>query len=390
MPTEGDRPLGPYRDTRITFAASGGASGLLLGFGIVLLSVLLDRRVRSPEDAKRYGTGGTMLGLLPRLPEDLSDPDQAALAAHCVHEIRTMLQISASGARVFTLTSAVAGTGKTSLAFALGASFAGAGFRTLLIDCDMVGAGLTVRLDKIVRRKIGRILCRQKSISDEQLQEALKLAHGTRRLGDILHGLGYLKEEELAAAIQTQTHESLGLLDVLRGDPLTECVAETGIPGLSALPLGAATSQHVGSLSPSALHQVLEEAKAHFDIVLVDTGPVPGSLEASVVASQTDAVVLAVSRGEPKPLIERSITQLRAVGGKVAGVVFNRAEKRDTDAYGSSRALISGASNANPRSGTIPSAMSFTNRDAARFGPVAQAVVGCAPVSPAGSNAVAR
>jgi len=43
---------------------------------------------------------------------------------------------------------------------------------------------------------------------------------------------------------------------------------------------------------------VLEQARKRFDVILVDTGPVPGSIESSVAASQVDGVVLCVSRGQ--------------------------------------------------------------------------------------------
>jgi len=65
--------------------------------------------------------------------------------------------------------------------------------------------------------------------------------------------------------------------------------------------------------------------------VLIDTGPVPGSLEASVAAAAADGVVLVVSRGEHRPMAERSIQHLLDIGASLAGMVFNRAEGRDMD-----------------------------------------------------------
>jgi hypothetical protein len=57
--------------------------------------------------------GMTLLGILPELPDRLTDPAQAATAAHCVHQIRTMLQInSGEGRNVFAVTSASPGDGR--------------------------------------------------------------------------------------------------------------------------------------------------------------------------------------------------------------------------------------------------------------------------------------
>ena len=47
----------------------------------------------------------------------------------------------------------------------------------------------------------------------------------------------------------------------------------------------------------------------------------------SVAAS--DAVILTVARGQNRDLVEKAINHLRAVGARLAGVVFNRANARD-------------------------------------------------------------
>jgi len=382
---EPDKPLTPFRDTRITFAAAGGLGGGACGFGLVLLMSLMDRRVRDS-----HGVGGALdgpvLGMLPQLPEDLADPDQAAAAAHGVHEIRTLLQIWGRGRnhQVFAVTSSAAGSGKTSLTLALGVSFAAAKFRTLLIDCDLVGAGLSTRIDAIIRRKIGQVLTRGGFITNEQLHEALKLARGSgRKLGDILIELGYLTDADLGAAVAMQADEPVGLLDALEGESVADCVAETGIPGLWVLPLGGATARHAGTLSPDALGSVLEAARAHFDVVLVDTGPVPGSLEASLVAAEVDAVVLTVARGEREPSVRRSIAHLRSLGIRLAGVVFNRARLKDMDRYGSSRLSSS-------RPGAEAETRVVESPESARLGPVARAVASFAPRNSSGSSSRQR
>ena len=55
------------------------------------------------------------------------------------------------------------------------------------------------------------------------------------------------------------------------GDDLAECIAETGLPNLSVLPLGLASSDHVSQLSPTALRNIIEQARRSFDMVLIDT-----------------------------------------------------------------------------------------------------------------------
>jgi len=384
--TPADRPLTPYRDTRVTFASAGGLGGVVLGFGLLMLLGLADRRIRTPADAKGDLGGRPVLGVLPRLPEDLADPEQAAAAAHGVHEIRTMLQIWGRGRnhQVFGITSAAAGSGKTSLTAALGISFAAAGFKTLLVDCDLVGGGLTARIDAMLRPKIGQILCRRGQISDEQLRHALKLARTSARpLGEILLELQYVCEADLTAAIAAQAEQSVGLLDAMAGDDLADCVVETGIAGLWVLPLGGATAQHAGTLSPDVLNRLISAARDTFDVVLVDTGPVLGSLEASVTASQVDAVVLAIARGDQRPAVDRSLAHLQSLGARIAGIVFNRAREKDIEMSGSSRMS---SVTAPSRDGDALLADQQA-RHCARLGPVARAVASYAPRNGNGSFA---
>jgi Mrp family chromosome partitioning ATPase len=369
--TDPDRPLAPFRDTRITFAGAGGVGGLALGVGLVLLFGLADRTVRHPQDASGRSDAGPILGMLPQLPDDLADPEQAAIAAHGVHEIRTLLQIwgRAQNHQVFAVTSSAAGSGKTSLITALGISFASAKFRTLMIDCDLVAGGLTRRVDAIIRRKIGQILTRAGYITEAQLAEALRLSRSAgRRLGETLVQLGYVTVQELDVAMATQADQSVGLLEALEGEDLRACTTDAGIEGLSILPLGTATGLHAGAIAPDALLQVIEQAREAYDIVLVDTGPVPGSLEASLIVSNVDAVVLAVARGDRKPDVDRAVAHLHSLGARLAGFVFNRARVGDVKRYGSSRYSPAGQPVAPP-----PRVRS------SQLGPVAQAVASYAP-----------
>ena len=55
-----------------------------------------------------------------------------------------------------------------------------------------------------------------------------------------------------------------------------------------------------------------------------------------MVASQVDAVVLTVSRGEQSQFVGASISHLVSVGAKIAGLVFNRAKTVDVLKYSSS------------------------------------------------------
>ncbi len=299
------------KDRRPIFAALGFMGGAGLPIGLMLLIGMFDSRYRYSDEANTEMQGLTLLGILPNLPDRLSDPEQAAVAAHCVHQIRTMLQINGGpeDRRVFAVTSASPGDGKTSLTLALGLSYAACGTRTLLIDCDLIGAGLTARMN-------------------------------------------------VSAAE--------GVLEAIANRSLLPYVRTTDIADVAILPVGSAGNLHASTLSPAALRRLIEEAEKHFETVLIDTGPILGSIEASLVCAAADAVILTVARGQQRPMVEKSLSHLTAIGARLAGVVFNRAQANDFERS------ISGVS---MRSVGVPNTSRPNQLAAARLGSVAAAVV---------------
>jgi capsular exopolysaccharide synthesis family protein len=281
--------------------------------------------MRYSEEAGDDMTGMTLLGILPNLPDRLTDPGQAATAAHGVHQIRTMLQINSDEAHnVFAVTSSSPGDGKTSLTLALGLSFAASGSRTLLIDCDLVGAGLTARLD-------------------------------------------------MAGPD--------GILEAMANRALLDYVRPTDIADLAMLPVGQAQAHHAGMFSPQALRRLLTEAKKHYEIILIDTGPILGSIEATPVCSAADGVILTVSRGQQRPLVEKAIAHLTSIGAKFAGIVFNRAQSNDFARSISGISLRSvarqhqAAGNGRGTNGHSNGHSAYSKADGVKaFGPVARAV----------------
>jgi len=328
----GDVPAKPYKDRRLAVAAMGAAGGM--GFPMLFFLTLgvMDRRYRYSDEAGEGREHLPLLGILPRLPDQLSDPEQAAIAAHCIHQIRIMLQVGPSKdrRRVFMVTSASTGDGKTSLTMALGLSFAASGSKTLVIDCDMVGQGLTHRL---------------------------------------------------------KASNVPGLLETLNTGTLRGHVRRTGTKGMYVLPIGNAAADDAGSLSPAGIKQLLAACCEHFDIVVIDTGPILGSLEASIIATEADGVIMAVARGQHQPIVEKSIKHLRAIGAKIFGIVFNRAEARDfhrSVASTSMRSISSSSSSSSTR--PVKRALLPSTDESSRFGPLAYSVASCRPGGHGGAN----
>jgi capsular exopolysaccharide synthesis family protein len=272
--SRGEEPHRPSSDPRKKLAALGFFFGGGAPIALVMLLGLLDGRFRYSDDAGSGKKPVTLLGILPYLPEQMSDPEQASVAAHCVHQIRTLLQISGKtlDRKVFAITSPTAGDGKTSLSLSLGLSFAASGASTCLIDFDMIGGGLT-------------------------------------------------------SAMQAKTDH--GLMDAFDHGTLNGFVRPTSFPRLSIVPIGRDDAQDVNRLSPEVVRRVIQEAREKFDVVVIDTGPILGSIEASLAAAAADGVILALGRGQQRFQAERAMDYLTGVGANVLGVVFNRAQPSD-------------------------------------------------------------
>ena len=209
-----------YKDSRpIKYGAVWARfGGMALGFAMVIGFGLMDRRFRSPADAKIHMQNSPMLGVLPNLPDDLSDPEQAAVTAHYRSpdsQRCCRFGIPAKASRSSSITSPVSGTGKTSLTLALGVSFAAAS-KTLLIDCDLVGGGLTQPRQYHRQTKNWAYPSKRRAAYGSTAGRSFRrLANGSRRrLGEILVELGFLKENELADAARGSSRSgNVGLLD---------------------------------------------------------------------------------------------------------------------------------------------------------------------------------
>jgi protein-tyrosine kinase len=95
---------------------------------------------------------------------------------------------------------------------------------------------------------------------------------------------------------------------------------------LTLLTAGRPESDPMSVLSSERMQKVIEEAKARFDWVIVDTPPVGLLTDAHLLASMVDAVLLVIHAGRtPFNAIRRTVDVLGK--DKILGVVLNRASK---------------------------------------------------------------
>jgi Mrp family chromosome partitioning ATPase len=341
---------------------------MALGFGSVLLWGAARPDVRHIVDVEGGASmHGKFLGFVPDVGKgrgqahDAETQERVAMGDYCIHHVRTMLQLRSADHRTLaTLTSPSPGDGKSTLGLALAVSFAGTGSRTLLIDFDLVGHGTSCAARTLVcegamtslatpgqggqdeehERQPNAPRCspmrsvmssQTKVFSDAEVAELMNIHRARGEEGDeaaarIAQALETVERARAKPAVHGLHRGIVGVLD---GRRLEECVVTTQIPNLSVLPVGDGSAFDAERISGAAFDRLIEICRQQYDTVLIDTGPVLGSIEAAYAIAATRDVVLVVSRGCRRPLVDEAMQRIERIGGRVAGVVFNRAGESD-------------------------------------------------------------
>jgi capsular exopolysaccharide synthesis family protein len=324
--SSGDVPISPARDTRPRFAAAAALGGFCLPAAFFVLLSLVRRRYRYADDTESDATSTSvpLLGIVPEVSKRGRGEEITSVASHCVHQIRVSLNAAAAhrpGPRAYLITSAAAGEGKTTLTTSLALSFAAARARTLIIDADLVGRKLTSAF---------------RANEYEGLHEAIEAGTIRQRI--------------------RRTDSGLYILTAGRGGAADAC-----------------------AMPRAAIRAVIEQARSYFDVILLDSGPIMGSIEASMIAPEVDGVIFAISRGQSRQAADAAMQRLRRIGANVVGCVFNRAKSTDliASAYGSSSRMSLPAPNQTPAAAARDAFI------AEEFGPVVQAVAAAMPAASA-------
>ena len=285
-PKASNRPVSPRLSLVGMMCLLGG-----LGVGVALVYVLdvLDDRFRSPEELQEQ-LRVPVLAMI----RQLSLPQTAGLEAIQVHlapesveseafrTLRTTLAFSGRDMERIAVTSTEPGDGKTTVIANLAVSYAHAGKRTLLIDCDLRRPGLTKLFE----------------------------LRGSGGVSEILRS-----DEDIAA-----------LCD--------ERVQATGIDGLEIIPCGPKPSNPAELLSGSRLSDLLAWAETHYDQILVDCPPIVAASDAAIVGRLTDSLILVVQpEKNHRRLVLRAVNGLAAIGVHIGGVVANRINTEKNSGY---------------------------------------------------------
>lgn len=168
------------------------------------------------------------------------------------------------------ISAATPGEGKSTVAMHLAQTAAAIGQRVLLVDADMRSPKLHTKLD----------LPNLQGLSD---------------------------------AISTD----LSLNDAIQRSPSDD--------NLFLLTAGAISSDPIKLLSSKKMNSLMEQFQDFFDLVIYDTPPLVGLADASILAAETDGLVMVVGIDKTdRPMVNKALDGLRISGSRVLGLVANR------------------------------------------------------------------
>jgi tyrosine-protein kinase Etk/Wzc len=204
--------------------------------------------------------------------------------------LRTNIQVEVFKEKIqnniLLLTSSGPEEGKSITVSNLSIAFAQAGFRTLLIDADM-------------RRST--------------IHSTFGLQHKEPGLSDVLKGT--IKPE---AAIRKFTDILMGVIGI------DGALKVPGLDNLNILTSGSATTLTTELLSSKEMAAMLKRLRGMFDLILIDSPPVMAVADATVVAPETDGVILVYRIGRTaRSVLLRTKTQLLSAGVNVKGLILN-------------------------------------------------------------------
>ena len=128
----------------------------------------------------------------------------------------------------------------------------------------------------------------------------------------------------------------LGLTDVLAGQAsIWEVLQDWGASGLSVLPSGSSAPNPSELLGSANMVKLLDELRAGFDTVLIDTPPLLPVTDAAVAAVHADGALLVTRhRRTTRAQLTRAVDALNSVDARVLGCVFNMVRPTGTDPGG--------------------------------------------------------
>jgi receptor protein-tyrosine kinase len=271
-PLAPDRPTWPQPTVAV---AAGLGFGLALGMALTLVFEYMGARVERSTELEEK-TGLTVLGQIPRIVGSGAHANVFAEAnnpqAEHFRHLRTSVLYAMDSQKLDSLlvTSAEPKQGKTSIASNLAVALAKTGKHVLLVDGDM------------------RV---------PQVHDFFSLPNA-KGLSEFLHG------------------------DVTFEDVLQD----SGYDSLTVIPAGQRPEEPAELLGSARLTEFLRQARAHADLLILDSPPAITVTDSVILAARVDGVLLVIDRLQRLETVRRVKNALSMVGANILGVAFNRAE----------------------------------------------------------------
>jgi capsular exopolysaccharide synthesis family protein len=132
-----------------------------------------------------------------------------------------------------------------------------------------------------------------------------------------------------------QIENTLGLGEYLAGQAsLDELIQSTSIPNMEVLTAGNLGPEDLGGFSRARIASLLEICRPNYDVILIDSPPVLGISDASVISQEVDVTLLLIQhRRYPRNVSQRAKRVIEDVGGKLFGVILNNVNIKTDDNY---------------------------------------------------------
>lgn len=302
----------------------GLLGGLALGLGFVYLTDLIDRSLKTVDQAEAT-LGLPVLAAVPEIGKNDAvtqldssvEPTSATYrlvaeapegpAAEAFRNLRASLSLLGPEAerKVFLFTSAVPTEGKSFSSANYSLALAQQGYRVLLIDGDL-------------RRP--------------SLHKIFLSTSGDESGRDVAGVVDYLVGAiDLASAVRTV---SAGRLE---GNPMgiDESSRQPGTTGrLSVLTGGRRAPNPAELLSGPSFARLIDEASKQFDRVIIDSAPVLAVSDTLLMTPLVQTVCVVVRAGKtPRNAVQRALGMLTGAGGRPAGIILNRLPRQRGAGY---------------------------------------------------------
>lgn len=114
---------------------------------------------------------------------------------------------------------------------------------------------------------------------------------------------------------------------VMAGENVFDVVQSTEVQDLDVLTSGPTACYPSELLGSKQMQKVLDELAAKYDYILIDTPPVVAFTDAAVVAAKADGVILLMEWGKVKPALAKEAKKiLKHTKSNIIGVILNKVE----------------------------------------------------------------